>query len=266
MGGRPGHPGVEGGHRGPPDVSHALGVSRHAHSARIHQTGGATHAQSAYGTSLHSVSPESPLGAYVPGVGVAQAGIANITQHAPAGNLQQRPPLQRFATFSSVEGSPSPHAFNDPRANVHIQVPPFPQTPPLDLRARQLSLEDSPVRLGRYLHPQQQPYGVPPPFQPQAHVGMGNVQYPYRCLNHIEASRREHVTLEMLEDPPRQGEKPNFPYPLLIRAAIQGSPRQALTLQGIYDALQQRYEWFREHKSDKAWLVRCTMLHYFCMH
>ncbi|EPS93686.1 hypothetical protein FOMPIDRAFT_1135688, partial [Fomitopsis schrenkii] len=58
----------------------------------------------------------------------------------------------------------------------------------------------------------------------------------------------------MLEDPPRPGEKPNFPYPLLIRAAIQGSPRQALTLQGIYDALQQRYQWFREHRNDKAWL------------
>lgn len=60
----------------------------------------------------------------------------------------------------------------------------------------------------------------------------------------------------MLEDPAHPGEKPNFPYPLLIRAAIQSSPKQALTLQGIYDALQQRYEWFRAHKDDKAWLVR----------
>ncbi|EPS94868.1 forkhead domain-containing protein, partial [Fomitopsis schrenkii] len=47
--------------------------------------------------------------------------------------------------------------------------------------------------------------------------------------------------------------KPNYPYPTLIRAAILGSPRKALTLQGIYDALRERYQWFRDHWTDKAW-------------
>ncbi|KAH9838641.1 uncharacterized protein C8Q71DRAFT_705504, partial [Rhodofomes roseus] len=57
----------------------------------------------------------------------------------------------------------------------------------------------------------------------------------------------------MLSDSVIPGEKPNYPYPTLIRAAILGSPRRALTLQGIYSALEDRFEWFRTHRNDKAW-------------
>ncbi|KZT73558.1 winged helix DNA-binding domain-containing protein, partial [Daedalea quercina L-15889] len=57
----------------------------------------------------------------------------------------------------------------------------------------------------------------------------------------------------MLSDSPIPGEKPNYPYPTLIRAAILGSPRRALTLQGIYRALEDRFEWFRNHSKDRAW-------------
>ncbi|EPS94871.1 hypothetical protein FOMPIDRAFT_1133561, partial [Fomitopsis schrenkii] len=57
----------------------------------------------------------------------------------------------------------------------------------------------------------------------------------------------------MLCDPASPGEKPNYPYPTLIRAAILGSPRKALTLQGIYDALEGRFDWFRKNRKDKAW-------------
>ena len=59
----------------------------------------------------------------------------------------------------------------------------------------------------------------------------------------------------MLCDPANPGEKPDYPYPTLIRAAILGSPRRALTLQGIYDALESRWQWFRDHKDDKGWKV-----------
>ncbi|TFY50920.1 hypothetical protein EVJ58_g10830 [Rhodofomes roseus] len=57
----------------------------------------------------------------------------------------------------------------------------------------------------------------------------------------------------MLSDSAIPGEKPNYPYPTLIRAAILGSPRRALTLQGIYRALQDRFQWFRDHGNDRAW-------------
>ncbi|KAI0729225.1 hypothetical protein C8Q72DRAFT_778406, partial [Fomitopsis betulina] len=78
--------------------------------------------------------------------------------------------------------------------------------------------------------------------------------HPELPLTHIEAaSLGENLTLAMLSDNPIAGEKPNYPYPTLIRAAILGSPRRALTLQGIYRALEDRFAWFRIHKNDKAW-------------
>ena len=70
------------------------------------------------------------------------------------------------------------------------------------------------------------------------------------------------MTLAALSNANPRDAKPNYPYPTLIRAAILGSPRQALTLQGIYDALRERYEWFRDHWQDKAWKVRsCAFGH-----
>ena len=66
----------------------------------------------------------------------------------------------------------------------------------------------------------------------------------------------DSLTLAALSDARPLDAKPNYPYPTLIRAAILGSPRQALTLQGIYDALAGRYQWFRDHWQDRAWKVR----------
>ncbi|KAH9925466.1 hypothetical protein B0H21DRAFT_700909, partial [Amylocystis lapponica] len=65
-------------------------------------------------------------------------------------------------------------------------------------------------------------------------------------------SPEEEVSLYSLADPP-SGEKPNYPYPTLIKLAIHGSPRKRLTLQEIYAALEGRFEWFRENSHDKAW-------------
>ena len=75
-------------------------------------------------------------------------------------------------------------------------------------------------------------------------------------LAHTDETLGECLTLAMLCDPANPGEKPDYPYPTLIRAAILGSPRRALTLQGIYDALESRWQWFRDHKDDKGWKVR----------
>ena len=94
-------------------------------------------------------------------------------------------------------------------------------------------------------------------------MGMGNLQRPHPelPLTHIEAANLgDNLTLAMLSDNPIVGEKPNYPYPTLIRAAILGSPRRALTLQGIYRALEDRFAWFRNHKNDKAWQVSIQSL------
>ncbi|KZT02565.1 winged helix DNA-binding domain-containing protein, partial [Laetiporus sulphureus 93-53] len=62
----------------------------------------------------------------------------------------------------------------------------------------------------------------------------------------------EEVNLYALPDPP-PGERPNYPLPTLIKLAIFGSPRKRLTLQEIYAALQERFEWFRDNVHDKSW-------------
>ncbi|KAI0091232.1 hypothetical protein BDY19DRAFT_886731, partial [Irpex rosettiformis] len=62
----------------------------------------------------------------------------------------------------------------------------------------------------------------------------------------------DEVSLNALADPP-QGEKPNYPYPTLIKLAIHGSRNKRLTLQGIYHALEYRFEWYRENSEDTSW-------------
>jgi hypothetical protein len=70
------------------------------------------------------------------------------------------------------------------------------------------------------------------------------------CLPHDKP-----VDLWALKDPPK-GEKPGLPYPGLIKLAIFSSPKQKLTLQEIYAALMERFDYFRDRKSEVAWKVR----------
>jgi hypothetical protein len=64
----------------------------------------------------------------------------------------------------------------------------------------------------------------------------------------------KEVNLSALPDPP-EGEKPNQPYPILIKLAIYGSPNKQLTLQEIYTALENRFQWFKVRRNEKAWKV-----------
>ena len=67
----------------------------------------------------------------------------------------------------------------------------------------------------------------------------------------------DEVSLNALADPP-EGEKPNYPYPTLIKLAIHGSRNKRLTLQDIYAALEDRFDWYRDNADDKSWQVRTT--------
>lgn len=62
------------------------------------------------------------------------------------------------------------------------------------------------------------------------------------------------VSLRDLPDP-EPGEQPPHPYTLLIKLAIQGSPQRRLTLEGIYEAVEVRFEWYREHAEEWDWKV-----------
>ncbi|TFK17478.1 hypothetical protein FA15DRAFT_761043 [Coprinopsis marcescibilis] len=52
------------------------------------------------------------------------------------------------------------------------------------------------------------------------------------------------INLWSLPDP-EPGQRPPHPYPILIRLAIQGSNNKRLTLKGIYEAVEARFEYYK---------------------
>ncbi|KAG9315430.1 hypothetical protein JVU11DRAFT_4583 [Chiua virens] len=62
----------------------------------------------------------------------------------------------------------------------------------------------------------------------------------------------EPISLWSIPEPPT-GEKPSTPLPMLVKLAIYGSPKKQLTLQEIYTELENRFQWYRDHKQDTAW-------------
>jgi hypothetical protein len=55
--------------------------------------------------------------------------------------------------------------------------------------------------------------------------------------------------LRALSSPP-PGQKPGYAKRVLIRAAIEGSPQQKLRLQDIYEAVEERFEYYRNVSND----------------
>ncbi|KIL65734.1 hypothetical protein M378DRAFT_54705, partial [Amanita muscaria Koide BX008] len=47
-------------------------------------------------------------------------------------------------------------------------------------------------------------------------------------------------------------QRPPQSYPIIIKLAIYGSPMKMLTLKGIYEAIEERFEFFKKDKSG-AW-------------
>jgi len=97
-------------------------------------------------------------------------------------------------------------------------------------------------------------------------VGLRNLPWPSiqpppsaeaeQYLRHqMSLPRDKPVNLWALKDPPNRG-KPGQPYPELIKLAIFGSSNKKLTLQEIYKALIDRFEWFKDNSGEMAWKVR----------
>lgn len=69
----------------------------------------------------------------------------------------------------------------------------------------------------------------------------------------------QELSLNALADPPA-GQRPGQSIPTLSQLAILGSPTKRLTLQEIYQALEDRFEWFRLNRDDKSWQVRACII------
>ena len=73
-----------------------------------------------------------------------------------------------------------------------------------------------------------------------------------RSLLGVAPTDTAALGLHTLADPP-PGAKPNYPLPTLIKLAIHGSAHQRLTLQEIYGAIEDRFEWYRARASEPSW-------------
>ena len=62
------------------------------------------------------------------------------------------------------------------------------------------------------------------------------------------------LSLNALLDP-SPGQRPCQSISLLVQLAILGSPNKRLTKKGIYQALEERFEWFRANP-EQGWQVR----------
>jgi hypothetical protein len=67
---------------------------------------------------------------------------------------------------------------------------------------------------------------------------------------------RREVGLHTLVDPPT-GERPAYNYITLIKHAILGCPDKRMTIDGIYEQIMGRFEYYRDQngKCDKGWKV-----------
>lgn len=153
-----------------------------------------------------------------------------------------------------------------------VPVPEF----PLENILAPEAFEDPQPRIGtssQMVHTSSAPSAAPSSSSmPSAHRQAGPITYsaPSNTLEDSGRSRfpdagpylrqqlglapHDPVSLWSLPDPP-PGEKPNQPYPMLIKLAIYGSTTRQLTLQDIYNELEKRFTWFREHRNERAWKV-----------
>lgn len=94
---------------------------------------------------------------------------------------------------------------------------------------------------------------VPASFQdsddedPSPHV-------PFDIHQYFGLSPGTPICLDSLQDP-SEGEKPQYTYATLVKLAIWSSPQRKLTLSGIYEALENRFSWFRIPDHQSAWKV-----------
>ena len=177
---------------------------------------------------------------------------SHIPPYAPMVMDSPPGPIPRTPS-SRYESRPAPQY--DPRL-----VPPTPRredryAPPTSPeRARVATEYTRPAE--PYRPPVTEPMRQSPPPMPQAEPVYAT-DSPSEANAFGSPAPEEEVTLDMLVDPAYPDQKPNYPYPTLVKAAILSSPRRRLTLQEIYQALMDRFQWFKDNAKDKAWQV-CT--------
>lgn len=108
--------------------------------------------------------------------------------------------------------------------------------------------------------------GAPQGAPPGAPVYDYSTYYPtqHHYLAHAQAAGHSPdveppANLNALSDGP-PGTKPPYPYSTIIRYAIQGSPRQRLTLSELYECMENRFPWYKT--AGNGWKVCPSLIVY----
>jgi hypothetical protein len=161
---------------------------------------------------------------------------------------QDLPYSPSTSSDSSDEGSYRPSYLHQARSSMpaspsHSQLPPNPH------ESIHIHIPDEPPHTG----------GSEPPADVQEEPEHSQTWHETdRYLrNQIGIPEGTRVDLWALPDPP-SGHKPQQPLPILVKLAIHGCEKGMLTLQEIYQTLEDRFEYFARLKSS-AWKVNCHL-------
>jgi hypothetical protein len=205
----------------PPQSATSFPLTQPSYPAAVATYDQTTHAPAGVPVAATSAPTASASGGVI-----TQDGLAHYRSHV------FKYPTSRAPVYSSSEGLPHGAASGvvEPWATT---APPRAAPPPEEGQGRK-----------RYTR---KPLHVPPPA-PSMHS-----DEPY-MREAFSLSADMDLTLASLRDPP-PGERPNYPLPLLCALAVHGSGAGRLTLQGIFEAIEERFEWYRENSDKKSWKV-----------
>jgi len=232
------------------------------------------------GLSLRRVPLHSPPSALSPDSDSASSQPPTITQRTsnssprryPGGDSDpNRPDLLQVCDENETQRPPARGDYYPPEAQLAHQIHDFAQARSSSIESTDEWDQDpappqSPSQSAQEKTPTPPVPPVPPSTQPAPDAGSFGMLSDSELTDetvHLRAllgcPPGAPVGLNALADPP-PGEKPNYPLPTLIKLAIYGSPRRRLTLQEIYQALEDRFEWFRQRTDELSWKVRLIQL------
>ncbi|EIW83753.1 hypothetical protein CONPUDRAFT_163057 [Coniophora puteana RWD-64-598 SS2] len=159
---------------------------------------------------------------------------------SPAGPVSQHPTPPTPAPFSQPPTPLTPVPSTTPTPVIDIPAEPAPS----DSNASTLTTPPLPL-------PSPSPSPPPPPIL--SSVYRDDVESVLR--REFNIPQDTEVDLRALADPPAD-KPPPYPYRTLVCLAIWGSPLKRLQLQGIWQALIDRFDWYRRYPKDRVWRVR----------
>ena len=149
-----------------------------------------------------------------------------------------------------------PRVYKYDRARGSAPLPPLPQQVP---RLPVITISTPTPEVSTLAEPTLNPDLIDPALG-SAHIASNLVlRYGGKTIHELLGLKSgAEISMDSLPDP-EPGEKPDYTYQALVKLAIWSSPDKRLTLQGIYDTIEARFEWYRTREDD-AWKVCNNLL------